>query len=97
MNPTNTSFAVREFKPFEKNTLRAFLSFELPSGMILHGCTLLEKNGSRWIGLPAKEFTKSDGTRSWTPQVEFTSKEARDRFQAAALAAVDRHLVKEEL
>lgn len=91
MTATST-FAAREFKPFEKNTLRGFVSLELPSGLILHGFTLHEKNGSRWIGMPAKEFTKSDGIKSWVPQIEFASKEARDRFQAAALGAVDDYL-----
>ena len=83
-------FNVREWKPFEKNTLRGFLSIELPSGMILHGLTVHQKDDSRWVGLPAKEYTK-DGERSWIPQVEFASKAARERFQACVLAAVDAH------
>jgi hypothetical protein len=83
-------FNVREWKPFEKNTLRGFLSIELPSGMILHGLTVHQKDDSRWVGLPAKEYTKN-GERSWIPQVEFASKAARERFQACVLAAVDAH------
>ena len=34
-------------------------------------------------------YEKPDGEKSWSPVVEFTSKEARERFQAAALVAVD--------
>jgi hypothetical protein len=89
---SSIGFLVRAFKPFEKKTLRAFVSFELPNGMILHGCALHEKNGSRWIGLPAREYQKADNERSWTPLVEFATKAAREEFQAAALAAVVRHL-----
>jgi hypothetical protein len=84
-------FIVLQFRAFEKNTLRGFLSLELPSGMILHGCTLHEKNGSRWVGVPAKEYEK-DGTKTWAPLVEFTSKEAREKFQACALAAFDAYM-----
>jgi hypothetical protein len=89
---SSIGFMVRGFKPFEKNTLRAFVSFELPNGMILHGCTLHEKNSSRWIGLPAREYQKADNERSWTPLVEFSTKAARERFQTAALAAIDAYV-----
>jgi hypothetical protein len=93
MTATARGFAVHEWKPFEKNTLRGFLSLELPSGIILHGCTLHEKNGSRWVGLPAKQYEK-DGTKTWAPLVEFTSKEAREKFQGCALAAFDAYMAE---
>jgi hypothetical protein len=90
-------FVVRQFKAYQKNTLMAFLSLELPGGLVLHGFTLHQKNGSRWLGVPSKEFTKADGVRSWVPQIEFVDKAARDKFQSAALAAVDDYLATEEL
>lgn len=89
-------FMVKEWRPYSKNTLRAFVSFEIPPGMILHGCTLHERDGSRWVGMPARQYQK-DGISTWAPIVELTNKEARDRFQAAALAAIDRYLAEEEL
>jgi hypothetical protein len=61
--------------------------------MILHGCTVHEKNSSRWIGLPAKQYEK-DGSKTWAPLVEFASKEARERFQASALAAFDAYMAE---
>jgi hypothetical protein len=84
-------FRVKSWHPLQKNTLQGFVSLELPSGMIIHDCTMHEKNGSRWIGLPARQFEK-DGERAWSPLVEFSSKEARNKFQDAALAAFDEHL-----
>ena len=96
-NTTNAGFMVKEWRPYVKNTLQGFLSLELPSGLVLHGFTLHQKNGSRWVSPPAKEFTKADGTKSWVPQIDFVSKEVREKFQAEALRAVDRHLGKEEL
>jgi hypothetical protein len=85
-------FAVSNWKPFEKNTLRGFLTLTLPSGLILHNCTFHRKGDSRWLGLPAQRFTKPDGTTSYTPQVEFVDRAASDRFQTAALQAIDRYL-----
>ena len=93
MTATARGFAVREWKSFEKNTLRGFLSVELPSGMILHDCTIHQKNGSRWIGLPARQYEKG-GTKTWAPLIEFASKEAREKFQAAALAAFDAYMAE---
>jgi hypothetical protein len=84
-------FKVSNWKPYTKNTLRGFLSLELPSGMIVQDCALHTKGDSRWIGLPARPYEK-DGEKSWSPIIEFTSKATRDRFQEQALAAVDKHL-----
>jgi hypothetical protein len=91
MTATTRGFAVREWKPYAKNPLVGFFSLELPSGMVLHGCTLHEKNGSRSVGLPAKSYVK-DGATRWSPLVEFKSRETREDFQARALAAIDAHL-----
>jgi DNA-binding cell septation regulator SpoVG len=87
---TNAGFTIKEFKPYQKNTLRGFVSIELPSGLILHGLTYHQKEDSRWIGMPAKQYEK-DGATTWAPQVEFVSKESRDKFQTAVLAAIDRY------
>jgi hypothetical protein len=69
-----------EFKPFSKNTLRAFFDLGLASGMILAGCTLHEKNGHHWVGLPAKPYLK-DGVQTWAPIIDFRDKTTRERFQ----------------
>ena len=39
--------------------------------------------------MPAQKFVKDDGTTSYTPLVEFANKAAREKFQAAAVRAVD--------
>jgi DNA-binding cell septation regulator SpoVG len=83
-------FVVSEFKAFEKNTLRGFFTVTMPSGMIVHGCSLHEKNGARWIGMPSNKFTTKEGTTSYTPIVEFVSREAADRFRDQVLVALDK-------
>ena len=85
-------FEVLDWKAHEKNTLQAFLSLSLPSGMILHGCSYHRRNDSRWVGVPGQKFTKADGSVGYTPVVEFTTDAAHQRFQEQAIAAVDRYL-----
>jgi DNA-binding cell septation regulator SpoVG len=80
---------VTSWKAVEKNTLRGFVSFTLPSGLVIHNVSLHEKNGVRWIGLPGRRYTKDDGTASYSPVVEFANNDAREHFRAAALRAVD--------
>jgi hypothetical protein len=90
--PGPTGWRVLEFKRFERNTLRGFLSLELPSGMVIHNCALHVERGresSRWVSLPARPFGKPDGGKGWSALIEFNSKASKDRFQAGALAAVD--------
>lgn len=95
---------VREWKPFINNvavsawsiplgyeTLRGVFSLELASGMVLHGVSLHEKDGSRWVEMPAREYTRAE-IRTWAPQIEFVSQESREKFQSSALAAIDAYL-----
>ena len=83
---------VTNWKAYQKNTLQGFLSLTLPSGLLLHNLTFHRKGGARWIGLPARQYAKEDGTTTYTPLIEFTTKEVRQRFQQAALAALDAFL-----
>ena len=87
-----TRFRVTEYRAFEKNTLRAFISVELPSGIVISNLTYHKKGDSRWVSMPAQSFQKQDHSTGWKPIVDFNSKEARDRFQRAALDAIDSYL-----
>lgn len=85
-----------------KNTLHAFVNLELqPSGLTLHDCSLHRKGDSRWVAFPARPQldryghvlkTPKTSKTAYTIVVEIKDREARERFQAAALAAVDRLL-----
>lgn len=83
------AFTVSNWRTFERNTLRGFFDVTLPSGMILRGCSLHEKNRGRWVGLPSTKFKKADGSFAFTPTVEFSSREAADGFRDLVLAALD--------
>jgi hypothetical protein len=89
--------------PVEKNTLRGFLTLTLsPSGIVLHECSLHDSGERRWVGLPSKPQIDAEGKhrpdpgrpgkKLYTPLVDVKGTDERKRFQAAALAAVDKLL-----
>ncbi|MGI9073938.1 MAG: hypothetical protein ACR2JB_22075 [Bryobacteraceae bacterium] len=82
-------FTASEWKPLEKNTLRGFFKISMPSGLVIKDCMLHESNGSRWISLPGKSYSKPDGSKDFVNIIDFASKTARNKFQTAALTAVD--------
>jgi hypothetical protein len=92
------SIRCTKFRPFQKNTLRGFVSLELTRvGLAINDCTLHENNGKKWIGLPARPYQGQDGSTKWTPVVEFIAgaRHEADDFQRQALDAIDRFLALE--
>ena len=83
-------FRISDWKAIDNNTLKGVFTLHLPSGMQIHGAMLHQKNGTRWIGLPAREYQLT-GERKFARIIEFDSKETHERFQAAALDAVEGH------
>jgi hypothetical protein len=101
LEPRRRAFVARDWRPVERNTLRGFLTLELPSGLGLRECSLHAQGDRRWIGLPGRPQLDADGRhrvdpdtgkRAYVPVVEIHGTAARERFQQAALAAVDRLL-----
>jgi hypothetical protein len=80
-----TGFTVSNAKLLRKNSLIGSFDLQMPSGLKINGCLLLEKNGKRWIGFPSKEWTKADGTKSYAQIIEFVDRETSDKFQQAVL------------
>lgn len=85
-------FSISNWKVHQRNSLQGFFTLALPSGMVVHNCSLHRKEGARWIRLPSRQYSKPDGATGYSPLVEFNDDDARRRFQAAALAAVDRFM-----
>jgi hypothetical protein len=46
------------------------------------------EDGKSWIGLPAKEYLKRDGEKSWVRIVDFEDKPAYFKFQSLAMKAI---------
>jgi hypothetical protein len=87
-----------DWVPRSSGTLRGFITLRLPSGLVLRDCTPHELSDRRWIGLPGKPLLDQDGRhrvdnagkKHYVSVVEIPDRAIRERFQAAALAAVDR-------
>lgn len=91
--PTQTALhlVAINWKSFEKNTLQGFVDLEVAeAGLVIRGACLHEKNGKRWVSLPAKPWTDKEGNQQWQPVLDFTDNDARDAFQRAALPAIDK-------
>jgi hypothetical protein len=43
-----------DWRPYASGTLVGFFDLLLPSGLKLNDCTLHERDGKRWVGLPGK-------------------------------------------
>jgi hypothetical protein len=84
-------------------SLQGFFDLQLPSGLVLNGCMLHERDGNRWVGLPGKaqiedgrqRLDPKTGRPAYTPVVEIPDRAVRDKFTEQALAALDRLLNRE--
>jgi hypothetical protein len=79
-----------------RNSLRGFAKVQV-GGLKIADVTLHETSGKRWAGLPSKPMIDANGTArrdennkiKYVPMLEWATKEARDRFSDAVVAAVE--------
>src|SRR5262245_8206930 len=88
----NDGFHVSNWRALEKGPLRGFFSIVTPFGLKVNECAVFERDATRWVSMPSRPYTKQDGTKAYQPIVNFDSREAKHRFQDAALAALDAFL-----
>ncbi len=82
------------FRPFPKNTLQGFATLRLTNiGLEIRDICLHEKNGKRWLAMPAKPYEK-DGKTVYAYIIDFYDKGRSDQFQAVALKALDAFMAK---
>jgi hypothetical protein len=88
-------------RPFRNpaKTMLAFLTIELPSGLVLNDCKLMNgPKGRRWIALPAAKQLDPDGKPRiddrgkpiWNQFVEFRDRATRERFEERVLSRLRR-------
>lgn len=80
---------ISNWKEMRKGTLQGFFTVTTPSGMVIHGCSLFEKEGRRWVGMPSRIVDKPDGKKAYIAHVDFTTKEISQKFQDMVLKALD--------
>lgn len=81
------------YKPINRGTLKGFVTFRMTNiGLEINSAMLNEKDGKRWIGLPAKPYQKQDGSTGWQPLLSFYDRGMENKFRSAALKALDIYL-----
>lgn len=85
-----------KFKAMEKGALLGFADLEMDSGMVIHECTLMLSNGSKWVSPPGKpqlDANKApvykDGKMQYTAVITFRDKAIRQKWSDAAVRAVE--------
>ena len=71
---TAPGFTVSAAKVIRKNSLIGSFDLRFPSGLIVRGVMLFQKNGKRLGSFPSKEWTTSDGVKKYTPIIEFETR-----------------------
>ena len=88
--------SVPEWKPLRKGSLLGFVTVSFPSGMIVHEISILQSNGRGWASPPSKPMvdrnecvmTDDAGKRRYSAIIEFASKDTRERWSDAVIAAL---------
>jgi hypothetical protein len=92
----NAPFRITNFKATQSGVLVGFADVALPSGMILHRCSILAKDDKAWASPPSKQVIGRDGTVQRTadgktryePTVSFTDRWTQERWSAAVIEAL---------
>ena len=86
------------WKPMDRNSLRGFARIRLGKSMIISDVAVHCSHGRRWAQPPAKAQLDKDGIAkrdekgkvAYVPVIEWTDRDASDRFSEAVIAAVER-------
>jgi len=99
-NETTNAMPVHlvDWKPIVKGSLRGFAKVRLGRTLLVNDVPVLFSNGRAWAGMPGKPLIGADGTglrddkgkQRYAPVLEWTSRDASDRFSEAVIAAVYR-------
>jgi DNA-binding cell septation regulator SpoVG len=89
----SATIQIRDWRALRKGSLLGFAKVELPSGMIIADVTILSGDRGPWASPPSKPMIDRDGVVlkdaggkvRYSPIIEFSSKEIRDRFSAGVI------------
>jgi hypothetical protein len=93
---SRSAIAVSDFRPANAGALVGFADVHLPSGMILHRCSIFAKADTAWAAPPSKQVIGRDGTVQRTadgkaryePTVSFVNRATQERWSAAVIVAL---------
>ena len=79
---------ILNFKQINKGCLIARFDVKIPEwGLTLRGCSIFEKEGKRWIGVPSTRLESKDGSSKNYDHVVF-DKAVRSRFDSTCLQKI---------
>jgi hypothetical protein len=92
----SAAFHVTNFRAIQAGALIGFADVTLPSGMILHRCSIFAKDGKAWASPPSKQVVGRDGIAQRTadgkarnePTVSFTDRWVQERWSTAVIEAL---------
>lgn len=75
----------------EKPSLLGLIDIQMVKwgGFIIHGCSVFQKNGHRWISFPSKKIEVPGGEVRYLPHNRFEDRAMQDRFSQAVLDSLD--------
>lgn len=86
-----TGIVATQLRRINKGALIGFCDLRITAwNLLLHDCKWFKTNNGEWIGLPSVRYETREGKTAYKDLIEFTDKQAASRFQAAALAAVQK-------
>jgi hypothetical protein len=88
---------VIRWTPVDRGSLVGYADLYVEKmGLEIYGCSLLEKNGSKWLNMPSKEYTNAQGEKKYSSVVRFRSKEHAEAFEKAARLAIGEKIAELE-
>lgn len=83
------------FKPLRRGSLVGFATIELPVGLKIIDCPVLESHGKGWAALPAKaqvdrtgQVIRQNGKTAYSPVLEWRDKRLHDAFSERVVEIV---------
>ena len=74
---------ITKFRAVDKNTLKGFLSVRMhKTGLEIRDIAIHEKNGSRWLQMPSRPYTDSQGGQKYSFILDWFDSEKKTQFEA---------------
>jgi hypothetical protein len=91
-----TAVKIIDWRPLQKNSLLGFCKGQFASGLIITDITILTSERGPWASPPGKPMISRDGVVlkdekgkvKYTPVIEFSNKEIRQRWSDAVIEAM---------